>query len=243
MIRMTKLEAQDVSVHFGGVKALEDVSIELNAREFVGLIGPNGAGKTTLVNVLSGFQRPTSGAAYLDGHDMTRKPPREFAKSGIARTFQAGRLFQELSVRENVQASAVGIGLGLASARKEADALLERLGLRGSASLKALILPFGLQRRVGIARALALKPRFLLLDEPAAGLNEEECRDLMVAMSSLPDDFGCTVLLIDHNIQVVMETCQRIHVIDSGRTLATGTPTEIRNNAAVVAAYFGSRST
>ena len=145
MIRMTKLEAQDVSVHFGGVRALEDVSLEIKARELVGLIGPNGAGKTTLVNVLSGFQRPTSGAAYLDGHDMTRKSPREFAKSGIARTFQAGRLFQELSVRENVQASAVGIGLGLASARKEADALLERLGLRGSASLKALILPFGLQ--------------------------------------------------------------------------------------------------
>jgi branched-chain amino acid transport system ATP-binding protein len=243
MIRMTKLEAQDVSVHFGGVKALEAVRLEIKARELVGLIGPNGAGKTTLVNVLSGFQRPTSGAAYLDGHDMTRKSPREFARSGIARTFQAGRLFQQLSVLENVQASAVGIGLGLAAARKEAEALLERLGLTGSASLKAMTLPFGLQRRVGIARALALKPRFLLLDEPAAGLNEEECRDLMTAISSLPNDFGCAVLLIDHNIQVVMETCERIHVIDSGRTLATGTPTEIRNNAAVVAAYFGSGST
>jgi len=241
-IGMPTLEARNVSVHFGGVRALERVSLELQGTELVGLIGPNGAGKTTLVNVLSGFQRPTQGAAWLDDRDITGRPPREFARSGIARTFQTGRLFQELSVRETIQASAVGIGSGLRSARQEADDLLERLRLNAFASTKAVILPFGVQRRVGIARALALKPRFLLLDEPAAGLNEDECDDLMVAIAALREDFGCAILLIDHNMRVVMQTCERIHVIDGGRTLAVGTPAEVRNNAAVVAAYFGSGS-
>jgi len=240
---MLTLEAREVSVDFGGVRALESVSLELKRTEVVGLIGPNGAGKTTLVNVLSGFQRPTGGAAYLDNRDMTGRSPRQFARSGIARTFQTGRLFQELNVRENVEVSAVGIGLGLRAARKEVDSLLERLGLSHFARTKANTLPFASQRRVGIARALALKPWFLLLDEPAAGLNEDECNDLMAVIADLHKDFQCGILLIDHNIQVVMQTCERIHVLDSGRTLAAGTPAEVRDNAAVVAAYFGSGRT
>jgi branched-chain amino acid transport system ATP-binding protein len=234
------LEARNVSVHFGGVRALEEVYLELCGTEILGLIGPNGAGKTTLVNVLSGFQRPSQGSTCLEGKEITAQSPRQFARFGIGRTFQTGRLFKQLSVLENIAASAIGMGLGLKAARKGAGILLERLNLMDFASIKAETLPFGLQRRVGIARALALKPRYLLLDEPAAGLNEEECDDLMKAISSLPGDFGCAILLIDHNMQVVMETCERIHVIDGGRSLAIGTPEEIKANESVIAAYFGS---
>ena len=240
---MLTLEAREASVDFEGIRALDSISLELKRTEIVGLIGPNGAGKTTLVNVVSGFQRPSSGAVYLDSRDVTGKSPRQLARWGIARTFQAGRLFQELSVRENVEVSAIGRGAGLRDAHKEVDSLLERFDLSHFAGNKAKTLPFASQRRVGIARALALKPLFLLLDEPAAGLNEDECNDLMGVIMDLHKDFQCGVLLIDHNIQVVMQTCERIHVIDGGRMLAVGTPAEVRNNASVIAAYFGSGRT
>ena len=240
---MLALEAREVSVDFGGVRALDGISLEIKQTEIVGLIGPNGAGKTTFVNVLSGFQRPTSGSIYLDSRDVTGRSPRQLARWGIARTFQSGQLFQELSVCENVEVSAIGRGTGLGDARKEADSLLERLGLGNFAGTKVNTLPFTSQCRVGIARALALKPLFILLDEPAAGLNEDECNDLMGVIMDLHKDFQCGVLLIDHNIQVVIQTCERIHVIDGGRMLAVGTPAEVRNNASVIAAYFGSGRT
>ena len=240
---MLTLEAREVSVDFGGVRALNRISLEIKQTEIIGLIGPNGAGKTTFVNVLSGFQRPSSGAVYLDSRDVTGRSSRELARWGIARTFQSGRLFQDLSVCENVEVSAIGRGAGLRDARHEADSLLTRLGLSDFAGTKVKTLPFASQCRVGIARALALKPLFLLLDEPAAGLNEDECNDFMGVIMDLHKDFQCGVLLIDHNIQVVMQTCERIHVIASGQMLATGTPMEIGNDASVAAAYSGTGKT
>jgi branched-chain amino acid transport system ATP-binding protein len=221
------------------VQALRDVTLELHRHEVVGLIGPNGAGKSTLVNVLTGFDRPDAGAVELEGRDVTRWSPHRRGRHGLARTFQHTRSFRDLSVRENVEVAALGVGTSPRAARRRADDLLERLGLARYAESRAGSLAHGDERRLGVARALATEPRFVLLDEPAAGLPEAETPDFAAVIGSVRDDHGAGVLLIDHNMALVMGVCDRIQVLDHGATLAEGTPQEIRGNLDVAAAYLG----
>jgi branched-chain amino acid transport system ATP-binding protein len=228
-----------VSRSFAGVHALRDVTLELRRGEIVGLIGPNGAGKSTLVNVLSGFDRPSSGAVELEGRDVTRWRPSRRGRAGLARTFQHSHAFRALSVRENVEVAALGAGLSPRAARERADELLAALGLAANADAPAESLAQGDERRLGVARALATDPRYVLLDEPAAGLPEAELPALSDAVRAVRDDRDAGVLLIDHNMGLIMEICNRIHVLDQGRTLAEGTPADIRANLDVAAAYLG----
>jgi branched-chain amino acid transport system ATP-binding protein len=228
-----------VSRSFAGVHALRDVTLELRRGEIVGLIGPNGAGKSTLVNVLSGFDRPSSGAVELEGRDVTRWRPSRRGRAGLARTFQHSHAFRSLSVRENVEVAALGAGRPPRAARARAEELLDALGLSANADAPADTLAQGDERRLGVARALATEPHFVLLDEPAAGLPEAELPALSGVVRSVRDDRGAGVLLIDHNMGLIMEICDRIQVLDQGRTLAEGTPADIRSNLDVAAAYLG----
>jgi branched-chain amino acid transport system ATP-binding protein len=233
------LRALDVSRSFEGVQALEHVELELGRDEVVGLIGPNGAGKTTLVNLLTGFDLPTTGRIELGGVEITRWPPHRRGRAGLARTFQHGRLFRGLTVRENVEVAALGAGAAPGEARRRASQLLELLGLDARADDSAAVLPHGDERRLGVARALALRPQFVLMDEPAAGLHEAEIPAFAAVVRSVRDEFGAGVLLIDHNVPLIMEVCDRVHVLDRGRTLAEGTPAEILRNFDVATAYLG----
>jgi branched-chain amino acid transport system ATP-binding protein len=221
------------------VDALDGVTLELHRHEVVGLIGPNGAGKTTLVNVISGFDFPTAGTVELEDDDITRWTPARRGRAGLARTFQHSRSFRGLSVRENVEVAALGVSARPREARRRADRLLDLLGLRHRGDVPAAALPHGDERRLGVARALASNPQYVLLDEPAAGLPEAEVPEFSAVVRSIRDDFGAGVLLIDHNMSLVMAVCDRIHVLDQGRTLAGGTPAEIRGNLDVAAAYLG----
>jgi branched-chain amino acid transport system ATP-binding protein len=233
------LRATAVSRSFAGVDALRDVSLELRRHEVLGLIGPNGAGKTTLVNVLSGFDFPSAGSVKLEGRDITSWSPHRRGRNGLARTFQHSRSFAELSVRENVEVAALGSGVRPGAARRRAARLLELLGLEAYAEQPAGILAHGDERKLGVARALATEPRFLLLDEPAAGLPEAEVPEFASVVRSVRDEHEAGVLLIDHNMALVMDVCDRIQVLDQGRTLAEGAPAEIRANLDVAAAYLG----
>jgi branched-chain amino acid transport system ATP-binding protein len=228
-----------VSRSFAGVHALRDVTLELRRGEIVGLIGPNGAGKSTLVNVLSGFDSPSSGTVELEGRDITRWRPSRRGRAGLARTFQHSHAFRSLTVRENVEVAALGAGTSPSAARTRAEELLEALRLSPNADAPAESLAQGDERRLGVARALATNPRYVLLDEPAAGLPEAELPALSEAVRSLRDERHAGVLLIDHNMGLIMEVCDRIHVLDQGRTLAEGTPADIRANLDVAAAYLG----
>jgi branched-chain amino acid transport system ATP-binding protein len=233
------LRASSVSRSFEGVRALQDVTLELHRHEVVGLIGPNGAGKSTLVNVLTGFDSPTSGSVELAGRGITRWSAHRRARAGLARTFQHSRSFRDLTVRENVEVAALGVGAGTRRARRRADELLELLGLQAHERAPAGVLAHGDERRLGVARALATRPRFVLMDEPAAGLPEAEVSDFTPVVRSGRDAHEAGVLLIDHNMALVMSVCDRIVVLDQGRTLADGTPAEIRGNLDVAAAYLG----
>jgi len=236
---MSSLRAASVSRAFEGVQALRDVTLELNRNEVVGLIGPNGAGKSTLVNVLTGFDFPDVGVVELDGQDITRWSAHRRGRRGLARTFQHSRSFRNLSVRENVEVAALGRGTSSRAARQRADELLDRLHLRPYASAAAGTLAHGDERRLGVARALATEPAFVLLDEPAAGIPEAEVPDFAAVIRTVRDDHDAGVLLIDHNMALVMGVCDRIQVLDHGATLAEGTPEEIRANLDVAAAYLG----
>ncbi len=235
------LRATAVSRSYEGIRALQDVTLELHRHEVVGLIGPNGAGKTTLVNVMSGFDRPSAGTIELDGRDVTRWSPARRGRNGLARTFQHSRSFRQLSVRENVEVSALGVRTGPREARRRAASLLSLLGLSERAEAPAAALPHGDERKLGVARALASRPHYVLMDEPAAGLPESEVPDFVAVVRAVRDDFEAGVLLIDHNMALVMAVCDRIYVLDQGRTLAAGTPAEIRGNLDVAAAYLGER--
>ena len=228
-----------MSRSFVGVQALDDVTLEVHRHEVVGLIGPNGAGKSTLVNVLSGFDLPSSGTVELEERNVTGWSPQRRGRAGLARTFQHSRSFGGLSVRENVEVAALGVGARPRVARRRCEELLELLGLEARADAPAGSLAHGDERRLGVARALATEPRFVLLDEPAAGLPEAEVPEFAAVVRAVRDDHDAGVLLIDHNIALVMEVCDRIHVLDQGRTLAQGTPAEIRANLDVTAAYLG----
>jgi branched-chain amino acid transport system ATP-binding protein len=233
------LAAHAVSVRFGGLLAVDQVSIRLERGEILGLIGPNGAGKTTLVNVLSGFQRPLTGAIAVGERDCTRLPRHGFPRAGVVRTFQAVRLFRGLTVSENVEIGYVGQGLGRAQARHRAAGILDALRLGDKAHRPAAGLSYGEERRVGLARALAINPRFLLLDEPAAGLAAAEAEALRELILDVRSKFNCGILVIEHNMALVMNLCERIIVLDGGRTIAAGTPAEIRADAGVRRAYLG----
>ena len=224
---------------FAGVHALREVTLEVGRGEVVGLIGPNGAGKSTLVNVLSGFDHPDAGSVELEGRDVTRWSPSRRGRNGLARTFQHSHAFRSLSVRENVEVAALGVGTTSREARRRAAGLLGTLGLAAQADARADALAQGDERRLGVARALATQPRFVLLDEPAAGLPEAEVPELAEAVGALRDEHEAGVLLIDHNVALIMGICDRIYVLDQGRVLAEGAPGEIRDNLDVVAAYLG----
>jgi branched-chain amino acid transport system permease protein len=233
------LRAEGVSLAFSGLAVLRDVDLALPPGEALGLIGPNGAGKTTLVNVLSGFQAPDSGRVVLDGVEVTGWPPARLARAGLARTFQAALPFTQLTVLESVAVGAMGVGVARRRAVGIAANVLERLGMLEQASSPAGLQPPGNQRLLGVARALATGPHYLLLDEPAAGLNEEECRELVAILRGVIEDFGCAILLIEHDMNVVMDLCARVQVLDDGVTVAVGSPEEVQADPAVVEAYLG----
>jgi branched-chain amino acid transport system permease protein len=233
------LRAEGISLAFSGLHVLRGVELALPPGEALGLIGPNGAGKTTLVNVLSGFQAPDSGSVFLDGADVTRWSPARLARAGLGRTFQSALPFAGLTVVESVAVGAMGVGVGRREAVDIAADVLERLGLSEQAQSPAGLQPPGNQRLLGIARALATGPRYLLLDEPAAGLNDEECQELVAILRGVMEDFGCAILLIEHDVIVVMDLCSRVQVLDDGKTIVIGTPEEVQAHPAVVEAYLG----
>ncbi len=233
------LEARNVTRSFDGVVALTDVSLKLDRRQVIGLLGPNGAGKSTLVNLLTGFDRPTDGEILLDGTDISTWRPARRGRSGLGRTFQHGHSFGGLTVAENIEVSALGVGATARTARARADELLSVLNLDHRRESMAGDLPHGEERLLGVARALATSPRFLLLDEPAAGLNEDEAQSFGLVVRMVCEERNIGVLLIDHNLGLVLDVSDHIHFLDQGHTLATGTPEEVSRDTAVMAAYLG----
>lgn len=251
---MPLLQAKNCVKKFGGLTAVNEFSLALEPGEMVGLIGPNGAGKTTAFNLLTGVYRPTSGSVTFDGQKIDGLKPYQIAARGISRTFQNIRLFPTLSVVDNIRTaghlhyrpSLLQTILRTPSFQSaeyaeetKARELLERMGLRRFEQELAKNLAYGEQRRLEIARALATQPKLLLLDEPAAGMNPQEKMDLMGQIRRLRDDFGLTILLIEHDMKVVMGICERILVLDYGQIIAEGSPPEIRENPRVIEAYLG----
>lgn len=248
------LTVHNCTMRFGGLTAVKNFSLQLMPQELVGLIGPNGAGKTTVFNLLTGIYRPTEGQIIFRGRNITGWKTYRIARLGIARTFQNIRLFRSLTVLENVKAGArIHMRTGLWDAawrtypmlceeeqvHAEAWRILQEIGLDDVAHYRAGDLPYGEQRRLEIARALAMHPYLLLLDEPAAGMNPQETAHLMELIRRLRDEYGLTILLIEHDMKVVMGICERIVVLDYGEEIAQGTPEQIRTNPRVIAAYLG----
>ena len=239
-LSVSVLEALDISVEFAGLRALDGVSLRLEPGEILGLIGPNGSGKTTLVNVLTGQLRPTAGRVLCNVEDITGLSPPQIAACGVARSFQIVRLFRNLTVRENVEAGAIARGLGRPAARTVADRLLAAFDLEPRATAFAGSLSYGDERRIEIARALATAPTFLLLDEPAAGMNEAETARLLELLAELPKAERLGILIIDHDMPLIMRLSHRLHVLASGRTIAEGDVPSVQRSPEVIAAYLGS---
>ena len=233
------LAAEHVSVEFAGLRALDGVSLSLEQGEILGLIGPNGSGKTTLVNAITGQVPLAGGRVLLGDAELTGRRPREVALAGIARSFQIVRLFNHLTVIENIATAALSHGKGRAEALEAAAGLLAQFGLEGRADDLAEVLSYGDKRRVEIARALAASPHFLLLDEPAAGMNDAETEELLGVLSELPAARNLGLLIIDHDMGLIMRLCQRLHVLASGRTIAEGDRQSVRDDPAVIEAYLG----
>ncbi len=238
----TALSARNVSVSFDGLKALANVVLDIPPQRVTGLIGPNGAGKTTLVNVLTGFQAPDQGSVTMDGKDMAGITSFGIRRLGIARTFQSGRLFSELSVLDNLEVTGVGLGLSRREACAKAEAMLDWIGISALAERIAGGLPYTDERRVAIGRALMMEPKYLLLDEPAAGMSAEEADDLIALIRRIVAEMKCGVLLIEHNIGLVLNICDHIHVLDSGEIIEDGSPAQIKASEKVRHAYMGTQA-
>ncbi len=251
------LSVEDLSINFGGLAALSGLSFEVAEREIFALIGPNGAGKSTVFNIVTGLYRPSGGRVRFLGQDLLALAPHAIARRGIARTFQNTEVFRGLSVLDNVlvgrhvhlRGGALRGALGVGTVRREeaaardtARALLERLGLTGVAGVEAGSLPLGLQKRLELARALASEPRLLLLDEPAGGLNTTETQTLMELIVRLREERGLTILVVEHDMELVMGISDRIAVLNDGRKIAEGKPSQIATDPAVVEAYLGSET-
>lgn len=251
---MAILVLDSISQEFGGLRALDTVNIKIEEKEIYGIIGPNGAGKTTLFNIITGIYVPTEGQLVFKGQCLNKLPAHEIARLGIGRTFQNIRLFNKLSVLDNVRVGSHGVSkagffsgmLGLPASRREekeilanARQLLQLVGLEDKEQEYAENLSYGEQRRLEIARALALKPSLLLLDEPAAGMNAGEKEELMGLIRQIRDEYQLTIILVEHDMNLVMNICERIAVLDYGRKIAEGTPEEIRSNERVIESYLG----
>lgn len=235
----SSLRVEDADKSFSGLKALSNVSLTVDRKTIVGLIGPNGSGKTTLINTIGGVLKPDKGRIFLNDREITGLSPDAIARLGVGRTFQTARLFASLTVRENVEAGVMIVRQK--NTDKAVDRLLERFGLTKWARMPAGALAYGIQRRLEIARALGRKPGFLMLDEPAAGLNPDESEELFHLIKDLRDDpeTGCGVLIVEHDLHLIMRLCDRICALNEGKTIAQGAPEEVRHNPAVVEAYLG----
>jgi len=250
------LDVQNLTIRFGGLTANDNVSVHIDKGEFVGLIGPNGAGKTTFFNSITGNLQPTEGQVLYLGESLEGKLPNQISHLGISRTFQNIRIFPKMTVLENVclpmhskpTYSIFEAILGLPKTKKKDEAIreeaisyLERLGIAQYKDAEAGSLAYGLQRRLEIARALAAKPSLLLLDEPAAGMNNDECRELAELLKGIHKDYNLTTMLIEHHIDFVLDLCDRIYVLNLGKLLTEGTPEQIQNDPDVIKAYLGAR--
>lgn len=233
------LSVQNLTKDFVGLRALDSVSLNLDQGEIVGLIGPNGSGKTTFINIVTGFLKPSAGKVKLGKTDITAWPSYRISRRGLARTFQTLKLFHKLTVCENVEVAAVSSGLPRKKAKQKAMEILEMLGISEMADYFAESLPYGQERYVEIARALASEPSFVLLDEPAAGLSELESEELLQSLAAIPEQTSCGVLIVDHDMHLIMRLCDRLHVLNYGHTIGEGSPGEIRSNPAVIEAYLG----
>ena len=253
-VKTPVLETKKLGITFGGLKAVQDFNIQIYQGELIGLIGPNGAGKTTVFNLLTGVYVPTEGTVLLNGVPLNGKKTHQFVAAGVARTFQNIRLFKQMTVIENVKAAFTkDISYNLLDATlrtpkfwrtekaltDKAMDLLAICHLEDKADVLASSLPYGQQRKLEIARALATDMKVLLLDEPAAGMNPTETAELLECINTIRDRFGVAILLIEHDMSLVMNVCERIQVIDYGQTIASGLPEEIANNPRVIAAYLG----
>jgi branched-chain amino acid transport system ATP-binding protein len=251
---MPLLQIENLTIFFGGLRAVHDFRFTIEQGQVRGLIGPNGAGKTTIFNLITGIHKPTEGKIILDGKDIVGFRPNEIAAMGIGRTFQNMRLWRHMTILEHIKMARyskldyglVGAFFGTslrhkeeADAEKKAVELMELFGIRRFADQVVTGLPYGLQRRVEMARAMAMEPKLLLLDEPTAGMNPEELSEMVTVIRQIKREFDVAIFLIEHRMKVVMELCERIQTLDFGEVIAEGTPEEIRSNPRVIDAYLG----